>query len=213
MLIIMKKVFGITRALSDMLQSKDLDLAKACTLVDSTLLRLKQLRSDTEFTAIEKEATQFYHNNVDCLRSTMTDSMVSCRPKRARRVVQNSVITENMGHANQSTKMKYNEVLDNIISEIEHRFDNQNKLLLRSLQALIPSSDYFLSFEALLPFISHYATKIDADKLAVELPLAAHTIQQELETHQSTDVYGISDVLQVLVGYKQAFPQTKLGLR
>ena len=136
LLVIMRNIFCVTRSLSDILQWKNLDLAKACVLVDTTLIWLKRIRFDEEFMKMELEASHFFEEN---------QLIIESQSKRCRKTpenLSNSVIMESVGHEhpNDFTNAKYKEVLDIMIQEIERQFDNQNKSLLRSMQALIPSS-------------------------------------------------------------------------
>ena len=120
-------------------------------------MQLKQIRSDEEFMKMELEASHFFEEN---------QLIIETQSKRCRKTpenLSNSVIMESVGHEhpNDFTNAKYKEVLDMMIQEIERRFDNQNKSLLRSMRALIPSSKSFFSFVALGPFIAHYAPLIE----------------------------------------------------
>ena len=68
LLTIMKHVFSVTRSLSDMLQSKNLDLAKACTLVNTTMQQLYKLRSEEVYKRMEHFVTKImyhFHQEVD----------------------------------------------------------------------------------------------------------------------------------------------------
>ena len=54
-----KKVFGISAQLSDVLQSRSLDIGNAATLVLATIDRFQALRTDDQWNLLWEEATTF----------------------------------------------------------------------------------------------------------------------------------------------------------
>ena len=91
----------------------------------------------------------------------------------------------------------YYSVLDSFILELNQRFSEKNKQLMRSLQACSPFSSHFLDMAHLKPLTDAY--ELDSEMLSHKVPLAKHT----LDGKHLTD---ITDVLVELVPLGVAFP-------
>lgn len=83
LLIIMKCIFGTTRSLSNMLQYKCLDLAKACMLVDVTIQQLRELKSDRAYNQ---------------LLQLFVIILAPAQKHRLPTYLSDSVVMENVGH-------------------------------------------------------------------------------------------------------------------
>ena len=66
-------------------------------------------------------------------------------------------------------------VLDHLLSELNSRFSDANRQLLRSVSALDPRSSRFMNKELIEPMASHYG--VELEDLAVELHQAKRLIQ------------------------------------
>ena len=171
-LLSMKEIFNTTLALSNMLQSKGLDLAKACHLVDTTIEQLVLLKCDDMFDTILANAVEFAETHIDVY--------IESRPKRQRRMpegLQDSIVYEcacvgNTGVRGKSElRQEYNEAIDIIVQETRQRFNRRNQSIMRAIQALIPGSDMFFVADAIQPLATQYS--VNMEKLKVELPLAS----------------------------------------
>ena len=152
----------MTTFLSDMLQSKTLDLAKAVELVEALKETLVQYRSEASFYEVWSEAL------VLCERSSIETAQR--KPKRSRqttRTLQDSVIPSTLGqHVVPDGKCSfcvnvYYPVMDNMIGEIGRRFSHTKCNIMQGVQALNPSSATFLREEAVLLLANAYDSNIE----------------------------------------------------
>ena len=200
-LVIFLHIMGITKSLSDQLQSKEIDLALAADLVISTSDTLKTLRSDDTWDHIYKYITEVatIHNIVvqelrQCWRPHRVDDFVS---------FQSTASTGHRESLNSSESLKTNiyfPVLDHILSEIDHRFTQTNLDLMKSLQACHPSSSNFLEPSQLNPLASLYS--LSTDLLATECVLVKRTLQDK-------DLNTVIDVYWNILPLQIAFPTVK----
>ena len=166
-LVIFLRIMGITKSLSDQLQSREIDLASAAHLVISTSDTLKTLRNDDTW-----DQTYKYIREVATIHNIEVQE-----PRRHRRPhrVDDFIsfeCTASTGHReslNSSESLKTNiyfPVLDHILSEMDRRFTQTNLDLMKSLQACHPSSSNFLEPSQLHHMVSLYG--LSTDLLATE---------------------------------------------
>ena len=91
----------------------------------------------------------------------------------------------------------YYPVLDCITGEMESRFSDLGKSLMKALQSRSPELKSFLDYSALQPIIDHY--RLNNDDIKVELIHA-----KELLKNKPLD--SISDVIDQLIPLRVAFP-------
>ena len=111
----MRRIFNTTLALSDILQCKGLDLAKACTLVDVTIKQLEDIKNEEVFLKLYSEAENFTAEVLDI-------EIQPPMPKRVRKLPQHlcdSIVYENTGAgssltSNVKAQQEYKEVVDKI---------------------------------------------------------------------------------------------------
>ena len=173
-LIIFLRIMEITKSLSDQLQKREIDLALAADLVNSTSDTLKTLRSDDTWSQTYKYITE-----VATLHNIEVQELTQSRRRRRPRMVDDFISfesTASTGHReslNSSESLKTNiyfPVLDHILSEIDRRFTQTNLDLMKSLQACHPLSSNFLEPSQLNPLASLYS--LSTDLLATECTLA-----------------------------------------
>lgn len=153
----MRKIFNTTLALSNVLQHKGLDLAKACRLVDVTIEQLQQIKEDVKFDVIYEDAEKF--------ASELLDSDIQPgnqnRIRRAPRHLNDSIICETTGartsdnDVRTTCRQQYKEVIDKMLAEMYRRFDVKNMEIMKAVQALIPGSDNFLNWDIVQPLATH----------------------------------------------------------
>ena len=197
-LVTFDRLLSTTKSLSDVLQSTQLNLAKAADLVTATEDALKSFRSDDEW-----EKIVVYCESVARLQDISTG--YDKRERRIPKRFQDTIVLETTGNRDTGTTSYtdqfkhdvYYPVLDAFLHEMEQRFDNRNKSIMRALQACNPTSSQFLVVTHLQPLISLYS--LDQHALELETPLAKRTVaKQNLEE--------LSDVIIELAPLKAAFP-------
>ena len=199
-LVVFDRILSVTKSLSDALQSPALDLAKASSLVETTIETIVQFRTDIEWSKIfsytEKIAN---HHNI-----SIPLSSTSARARRAPSRYDNAYITTSIGSRespNASVDWKINvyfPIIDALLSELKRRFDEKNRVIMVALQACNPSSPSFLDPEIVKPLVEAY--QMDYSSLAVEAPLVVNMLSK------IADLNEISDALKELAPLKTAFP-------
>ena len=97
--------------------------------------------------------------------------------------------------------------MDNLLSEMDHRFGEQSQILIKSLLALCPSSTDWLSKEILSPFCKLVVDNEKLSDLHAELHVGKNFILSHLEKLDSVSTISIiSDITKLLFPYKDAFP-------
>lgn len=235
---IMRKIFNITLSLSNILQTKRLDLGKACMLVGATIEQLELIKDEEAFQKLNSEAKHFASQLLG--DDDDYNQPVSKHIRRMPQHLQDSVVYEVISSSTLnneiSEKQRYKEVIDKILVELRQRFDVTNMSIMKAVQALLPCSENFFVASVIKRLVSHYS--LDIGKLEVELPLAAKIVQdgiekivkekelsekrasivdtdgnEELEDNDESTIIGLEDVLLSLKGFEAAFPQTMLVLR
>lgn len=145
------KVFGDVKILSDMLQSRSLDLVRAIDLVGSLTDTLKSYRSDCTFGELWKEIEELVHH---C--NISTEAQNKRRPKTNLKFL-NSLVMSTVGqrHSEFANNEEFNksifyQVLDCLTAEIDRRFSKKNCEIMEGVQSLDPKSPSFLKEEPLL---------------------------------------------------------------
>ena len=202
-LVIFDYLFGITKGLSDALQSPHLDLAAAVCLISSVENTLSESRSDSSWSKLWEEATKLaveYKISMPRERSGRQCGMP--------RQLGDYILTGNtLGHRDNLVSKDYcNHVYfavidNNMLGEMSKRFSESNKEIMRAVQSCSPKSDSYLDFEPLKPLADLYSTKLPSvDSLKLELVHAAKVKQ----TNPSAAT--MIDTIIVLTPLKPAFP-------
>jgi hypothetical protein len=206
-LIILHRIMGITKSLSDQLQSREIDLALAANLVNSTSDTLKTLRGDDEWDQMYKQITEMANlHDIEVVQKEPRRH--NKRPQRMDDFVsfESSASTGHRESINNSEALKINiylPVIHHILAEMDRRFTQTNLDIMTSLQACHPSSSNFLEPTQLHFLASHYS--LNTDLLANECVLAKRT----LSLTQPTNLNSIIDVYHQIIPLETAFPTLK----
>ncbi|XP_074289424.1 uncharacterized protein LOC141614575 [Silene latifolia] len=133
---LMITIFGITNTLSKVLQKKDQDIVNAMALVDATIKSLKKIRDDG-WTAHMEKVTSFCQKNEICIPIMSDMYVVPGRHRRGKKQVDND------HHFRIDVFLS---LVDQILQEIEDRFDERSKDLLICMSCFNPK-DRFSSFD------------------------------------------------------------------
>lgn len=195
------RVLSCTKSLSDQLQSREMDLAKAADLVLATVSTLKDFRNDSQWNHIYE-----YVKEVADLHGISEDLPRPCHRKQPSKRLQDGIILESTGARDVSLSLSlsdhfkttlYFPVLDAMLSELERRFSDKNLMHMRAVQAFAPRSNLFLESNQLAPLADSYG--LDRTNLGMECTLAKHTLNgKQLDE--------VIDVLHELSPLKAAFP-------
>ena len=181
-LVIFDRILSCTKSLSDVLQSTQLDLARAAGLVSATVETLEEFRSDQEW-----QKVLVYCEIICKVHKVSTDT--TSRPRKLPRHLEENFVLESTGTRDTSAEYKINlyyPVIDAFLSELRDRFTDKNKSIMQALQACNPTCSHFLDPAHLEPLINTYG--LDQYALELELPLAKRTVARK-------DLQDISDAI------------------
>uniref|UniRef100_A0A3Q2NU83 Uncharacterized protein n=1 Tax=Fundulus heteroclitus TaxID=8078 RepID=A0A3Q2NU83_FUNHE len=201
-LVLFRKVLSDSNFLSDMLQSKTVDYAKAVELIEALKETLVLYRSQASFEEIWSETLDLcQQSNID------TTQRKPKRPRQTTKVLQDTVIHFTLGqHVVPDSKHTfcvsvYYPVLDNMIGEIGRRFSKTNCNIMRGVQALNPSSPTFLREEAVLLLAEAYDSNIE--DLKHELHQTRRVLDRQKEGKESPTT--LMEFTQMLDPYQDVF--------
>ena len=203
-LVTFDRVLSCTKMLSDLLQHRQCNLAKAVDLVSSTIETLEGFRSDSFWQHLYEYTEQV---------ANLNSIPVTVHSKRQRRVphrFDDSVVLESVG--SRDTDHTINEckvsiffpILDTFIVELKLRFTSKNMSIMKAIQACSdPQDEKFFDPDTLAPLSHNY--HLDHAMVSMEALLAKRAIVSK------NNIEGISNVLKELHPLKEAFPNlTKL---
>ena len=182
------RILSCTKSLSDQLQSREIDLAKAADLVLATVSTLQEMRNDSQWDHIFT-----YVKDAAVLHSIHVDLPRPCCRKQLPRKLQDGVVFESTGArfiftSDHFKNTLYLPVLDTMLSELQRRFSDKNLKHMRAVQAFSPNSAHFLDASHLGTLADSYS--LDKSTLVMECSLAR----------------GVMAVLRELSPLKTAFP-------
>lgn len=206
-LVMFQALLAVTANLSNLLQAEQLNFAAAATCIEAVLDSLHSFRSEQKWADIWSQA--------ESLSTTNNISIgMPTRPRRVRRLpsrLTDSVVTEPTGSASAGTGgtsdsehckvTLYYPVLDSMIGEMKRRFDGDNILMLKAMQAFLPSSEVFLRIQTLAPFLLHY--QIDTDGLENEVSVVRQFLREKIDKKEVTLMHHVYNELEVV---PEAFP-------
>ena len=204
-LVIFHRLLGLTKSLSDQLQSRDIDLCSASELIESTIGTLKSFRNeDTWKNTFEyiKTVADLHHIDMEEVRPIRQRR----RPQRMEDFI-SETSTGQREPLNNSQSLKQNiyfPVIDLLLTEIGRRFNSTNIGIMKSVQACNPSSSTFLDPSQLASLASFY--NLDTDLLATECLLAKRTL---LGPQQNESIESVIDVYRLIIPLEAAFPTLK----
>ncbi len=156
-LVVFDRILSVTKSLSDALQSPALDLAKASSLVESTVETILKFRTDIEWSKIFS-----YTENIANHHNISIPSSASARTRRVPSRYNSAYITTSTGSRetyDSSVDWKINvyfPILDALLSELKRRFDEKNRAIIVAIQACNPSSLSFLDLQIVNPLLGAY---------------------------------------------------------
>lgn len=201
-LVLFRKVLTDSKFLSDMLQSKTVDYAKAVELIEALKETLVNYRSHTSFDEMWTEILDLCEqSNID------TTQRKAKRPRQTTKLLQDCVINSTLGqHVVPDNKHTfcasvYYPVLDNMIGEMGRRFSDTNCNIMQGIQALNPSSPTFLREETVLLLADAYDS--NTDDLKHELHQAKRLLNRKKGEKESPTT--VMEFTQFLDPYQEVF--------
>ncbi|CAF3818324.1 unnamed protein product [Adineta steineri] len=198
-LIVVHKVFGIIKVLSDQLKAKSIDFTKAQCLIKSVVTQIGDLRNEKEFSIIYLQIKNFCEEH---------DISLSATP-RVRRTTslsfrfKDAFLTCSVGQRvqlNNEDQYRTNffyPFIDSILIELNDRFSSENMEILNGISALCPDHDNFLD---------HSLLKAFAIQLKVDLCLFYNELQVLKPMLKKLSLKTIVDLYTEILPLKNAFP-------
>lgn len=165
--IVFEKVLLLTNGLSEVLQAKQLDLAAAVDLVDTTRDTLQNWRNNSA------SWTKLWTDIASMVKDNGLSMELSRKPRRRLKQstrMNESVVMETVGvRRDEMEELEsedidldthyrisiYNATLDQIIGEMDRRFSVESRSLMTAASACSPRSPSFLNFKVMEPLVKH----------------------------------------------------------
>lgn len=209
LLVTFTTVLGEIKYLSNILQSPQLNLGTAVTLVDSLVDTLESYREGSVFN--------------DIWDNTLTEqSNISATPpgRQVRPcirheghylftpIVQRQVNTKKESFWTGS----FIPVIDVVLSEVKRRFLKENCVTMKGIQTLNPCSATFCEKDIVFPFASQY--NCSTDDLQYEIPQFKHILERKQSTGQEIlkALIELTAFLEPYKGFHQMFKLCKIAL-
>lgn len=141
--------------MSDVLLSTNLDLSKAADLVSATIETLEEFRCDSDW-----QKVWTYTQSIAELHCIPVSTYSTDRPQRTAQLpsqyddstVQETIGSQERNNSSEGYKVEfYYPMLDAFLSELNQRFTDKNRTIMKSSQACCPSSPHFLDISYLEP--------------------------------------------------------------
>lgn len=165
--IVFEKVLLLTNGLSEVLQAKQLDLAAAVDLVDTTRDTLQNWRNNSaSWTKLWTDIASMVKDNglsIELSRkprrrlkqSTRMNESVVMETVGVRRDEMEGLESEDIDLDTHYRISIYNATLDQIIGEMDRRFSVESRSLMTAASACSPRSPSFLNFKVMEPLVKH----------------------------------------------------------
>lgn len=179
-------VFGDIKYLSDILQSPQLNLDVAITLVDSLVDTLDSYREGSLFNDIwDKTLTLAEQCNIS---ATPPGRQVTPSSRLEGHYISTPIVQRQVNTEKESFRTgSFIPVIDTLLSEVKRRFSKDNCVIMQGIQALNPCSPTFCEKDVVFPFASQY--NCSTEDLQYEIPQLKRILERKqssgLETPKS----------------------------
>lgn len=193
------EILGKVHKVSQQLQDKQSDLGKAAKLISSLRENLAEMRNS--------DLIKHYSGKVDelCKKCSISPTKTRQRTRKPQpsRRLNEFIVLETTGQRTPDSSIVqhisiFYEVLDCLISELDHRFSKESCSILCGVSALCPRGETFLYEEDLKAFASAYS--VNQSDLKHEIPLMKKLFMKE--PNQPTSLV---QFLSFIAPYKAAF--------
>ncbi|XP_035986697.1 zinc finger MYM-type protein 1-like isoform X1 [Fundulus heteroclitus] len=200
-LVTLRKVFGETKPLSDMLQASSLDISKAVEVAEALVQTLNDLRQESSFDNVWDEALNI---SGQC---DVTQPAAKRQKTLSSKLGENRTMTavgqrESERDEDEFRKTFFYPVIDLVLSEINRRFSRTNWDIMSSIQALNPKKDAFLNKATLYSAARLYDSNID--DLGHELDHFSRVLERKIQTGMPRPSSTV-ELIQFIEPYKEVF--------
>ncbi len=202
-LVTLRKLFGETKLLSDMLQSETVDLSRAVDLVNALVQTLNDHRQESFFDKLWDEALNI------CEQCDSATTSVAKRQKMLSSRLSGYCTLSTVGQREVErdkdmfrTSFFY-PVIDSMLNELNRRFANTNCELMRSIQSLSPQSDAFLKESNVFSFGRLYNAEID--DLGHELHQFKRVLDRKIQSGEVKKPCSTVELVCFIEPYREVF--------
>ncbi|XP_040890423.1 zinc finger MYM-type protein 1-like isoform X2 [Toxotes jaculatrix] len=200
-LVTLRKVFGETKLLSDMLQSSTLDISKAVDLVDALVKTLNDFRQESFFDDVWDEVLNVFE------QCDPTPPAAKRQKTLSSKLSQHCVLTTLGQRESERDKDGFRTnffypVIDLMLSELQRRFSSKNCEIMNSIPALNPQKDTFLKEKDLFSFAQLYDSNID--DLGHELHQFKRILERKIQAGMQRPSSTVQ-LVQFIEPYKEVF--------
>ncbi|CAF0733420.1 unnamed protein product [Adineta steineri] len=198
-LIVVHKVFGIIKVLSDQLKAKSIDFTKAQCLIKSVVTQIGDLRNEKEFSIIYLQIENFCEEHDISLSATPRVRRTTSLSSRFKDAFLTCSVGQRVQLNNEDqyrTNLFY-PFIDSILIELNDRFSSENMEILNGISALCPDHDNFLD---------HSLLKAFAIQLKVDLCSLYNELQVLKPMLKKLSLKTIVDLYTEILPLKNAFP-------
>ncbi|CAF1302516.1 unnamed protein product [Rotaria sordida] len=205
-MVILNKLFGSIKVLSDQLKSESLDYAESQFLILSVIDQLQNERNDTSFKSIYSAVLDFANKHGIDMNRKSKHRRSNTIPTRFK----DAFITSTMGHRKEFlTEADYYEniyfpLIDAILVEMRDRFSPSNLAVLSSVSSMSPQSKSFLNYDQLLPLASHI--NCDQNHLFNELQVLQPMLQNK-------KLSNVNELYHEMIPLQEAFSNMMLMIK
>lgn len=160
LLVIITKLFGEVKCLSEALQCQNLDLGLAVDLVGALVHNLHIFRNEEHF-------DELWRTVIDVAQQCNIEiEPMKRKTLLSQRLDQTHIHTSTLGRRSEKNKDTFRteifyQTIDMMLNEIERRCSKPNCAVMLGIEALNPKSSTFCDEEALMPFAALYDCNTD----------------------------------------------------
>ncbi|XP_077100036.1 zinc finger MYM-type protein 1-like [Siphateles boraxobius] len=183
MLVMFSKLLGITEGLHRYLQGESLDLGKAVQYKTAVLQTLTELRTDSGGEDVFRNAMALCEAN---------DIQLHVGPRQKQKRYDSFVVesacgsTSNLTTSDEFKQQLFYPCLDRMVEELTRRFSGLGEALMSGIHACNPTTETFLSEEALKSLASHYKIQLKPEELLVAKSFINRRMEKETVPDTST---------------------------
>uniref|UniRef100_A0A8C6SRB2 Zinc finger MYM-type protein 1-like n=1 Tax=Neogobius melanostomus TaxID=47308 RepID=A0A8C6SRB2_9GOBI len=203
LLVTFTSVLGEIKYLSAILQSPQLDLGTAVTLVDSLVDTLQSYREGSLFNDI-------WDNILTLTEQCNISATPSARQVKPSSLLEGHYLFTPIAQRQVSTEKEsfrtgsFIPVIDVLLSEVKRRLSKENCVIMKGIQALNPCSATFCDKDVVFPFASQY--NCNTEDLQYEIPQLKRILERKQSSGQETPK-ALIELTVFLEPFKEVFHQ------
>ena len=198
MLVFIKEILRECKSASDFLQNPSNSLSDGVDIINTLTELLKSLRNEIEYSRL----TDFAHNLANVIGISSTNNGMARNtnlPMRFSDSVTETTVGKTVTIDEFRTRIFY-PLIDFCMNEMDRRFSEQNKIIMKGISALTPGNTHFLDWKLIKPFAEIYGCNLE------DLELEIKNMSGLISRKQEADVpKGLFDFCNLATRLRDAF--------